>query len=330
LGEALRDKHIVISHLPKQDIVKAGKALHHAVRVICSCLDSGVPFVKIGITGNPFNLWTYYNQEGDQDGRWSHLVLLAVYHDAVKLLVALTLRSVVKHLMKLVDALSIKVVVALGRYAEKRARATLEGHNVRVAYLLHPSPRNDMPSSDWVDVAQASLQNVFPQIRVQGRHGPSGRIEQEQQAAPSTPVRRRHSMELPLQQQQLTPERLVRRSRSPRRSVRVEISDLRLGRGPSSLSTVLVVSGKVVRSHAFGRGGGSLRLRDTLTMHDIDMKFVGAASDQYRRDVVGCWVCVRSFKVLRIKDEVCKSYAPPGASHELVVTDSCADVNYLR
>jgi hypothetical protein len=53
-----------------------------------------------------------------------------------------------KHLMKLVDALSIKVVVALGRYAEKRARATLEGRNVWVAYLLHPSPRNDMPGSD--------------------------------------------------------------------------------------------------------------------------------------------------------------------------------------
>jgi len=235
-----------------------------------------------------------------------------------------------KHLMKLVDALSINVVVALGRYVEKRARAAVEGRNVRVAYLLHPSPRNDMPGSDWVDVAQASSQNVFPQIRVQGRHGPNGRIEQEQQAAPSTPVRRRHSMELPLQQQQVTPERLVRRSRSPRRSVRMEISDLRLGRGPSSLSTVLVVSGKVVRSHAFCQGGGSLRLRDPLTMHDIDMKFVGAASNQYCGDVVGCWVCVRSFKVLRIKDEVCKSYAPPGTSPDLVVTDSCADVKYLR
>jgi hypothetical protein len=81
LGEALRDEHTVISHLPKQDIVKAGKSLHHTIRVICSYLGSGVTFVKIGITGNPFNRWTYYNREGDQDGRWSHLVLLAVYHD---------------------------------------------------------------------------------------------------------------------------------------------------------------------------------------------------------------------------------------------------------
>jgi hypothetical protein len=110
---------------------------------------------------------------------------------------------------------------------------------------LHPSPRNDMFGSQWVDVAQASLQHVFPQSCVQGRRSPNSRIEQEQQAAPSTPVRRRHSMELPLQQQQLTPERLVRRSRSPLRSVRVEISDLRLGSDPSSLSTVLVVGFRV-------------------------------------------------------------------------------------
>jgi hypothetical protein len=80
-GEALRDEHIVISHLPKQDIVKAGKALHRAIRVIRFYLDSGAPFVKIGITGNPFNRWTYYSREGEQDGKWSHLVLLAVYHD---------------------------------------------------------------------------------------------------------------------------------------------------------------------------------------------------------------------------------------------------------
>lgn len=65
LGEALRDEHIVISHLPKQDIVKAGKALHHAIRVIHSYLGSGVPFVKIGITGNPFNRWTYYNRQDE-------------------------------------------------------------------------------------------------------------------------------------------------------------------------------------------------------------------------------------------------------------------------
>eukprot|EP00973_Karenia_brevis_P047836 6639844-Karenia_brevis.AAC.1 len=51
-------------------------------------------------------------------------------------------------------------------------------------------------------------------------------------------------------------------------------------------------------------------------MHDIAMKFVGAASDKYRGDVVGCWVCVRSSKVLRIKDDYCLSAGEICGNHE--------------
>lgn len=48
-------------------------------------------------------------------------------------------------------------VVGVGRFAEASARRALEGHEVRVAGILHPSPASPVANRDWQGQARAQL-----------------------------------------------------------------------------------------------------------------------------------------------------------------------------
>ncbi|XP_061419353.1 single-strand selective monofunctional uracil DNA glycosylase isoform X1 [Lethenteron reissneri] len=64
-----------------------------------------------------------------------------------------------------VRALGVRVVVGLGRYAERRARDALEAGGmgpaeVRVAFLMHPSPVNPRANRGWDAVARRTMQEI--------------------------------------------------------------------------------------------------------------------------------------------------------------------------
>ncbi len=63
-----------------------------------------------------------------------------------------------RHLQAVVAALSPKLVIALGVFAERQARAALSGTDVKVARILHPSPANPLANRDWLGIVSAELQ----------------------------------------------------------------------------------------------------------------------------------------------------------------------------
>ncbi|MBN2495032.1 MAG: single-stranded DNA-binding protein [Deltaproteobacteria bacterium] len=60
-------------------------------------------------------------------------------------------------LQQAVDALRPRVVVGIGRFAEKRAAFALAGHTVRVGGMLHPSPANPRANQSWARQAERQL-----------------------------------------------------------------------------------------------------------------------------------------------------------------------------
>ena len=48
-------------------------------------------------------------------------------------------------------------VIGVGRFAEASARRALEGFDVRVAGILHPSPASPAANRDWQGQARAQL-----------------------------------------------------------------------------------------------------------------------------------------------------------------------------
>lgn len=56
-----------------------------------------------------------------------------------------------------VEALSARVVVGVGAFAEARARAALEGTGIRVGRILHPSPASPLANRGWAARAEAEL-----------------------------------------------------------------------------------------------------------------------------------------------------------------------------
>lgn len=65
------------------------------------------------------------------------------------------------NLVKVVNLLQIETLIAVGRFAEKRALDAFKGHditNIRVVCLLHPSPI--IPKNqDWPIKAQKQLED---------------------------------------------------------------------------------------------------------------------------------------------------------------------------
>ncbi len=66
-------------------------------------------------------------------------------------------RACDKALRRLVDYYKPKWVIGVGAFAEKKAREALEGKNVRIASLLHPSPANPAANRGWREAAEAAL-----------------------------------------------------------------------------------------------------------------------------------------------------------------------------
>ena len=65
-----------------------------------------------------------------------------------------------RHLKTVVEALTPKLVVAVGVFAERQARAALSGTNIRVARILHPSPANPPANRNWLGIVTAELQAI--------------------------------------------------------------------------------------------------------------------------------------------------------------------------
>ena len=61
------------------------------------------------------------------------------------------------HLRAVVDALEPRWVIGVGRFAEARARAALEGVDVEVGTILHPSPASPAANKDWIGKVRAQL-----------------------------------------------------------------------------------------------------------------------------------------------------------------------------
>jgi single-strand selective monofunctional uracil DNA glycosylase len=60
-------------------------------------------------------------------------------------------------LVRLVDALSPRLVVGVGKFAEGRARESLAPRGVPVGCILHPSPASPLANRGWAEVAERQL-----------------------------------------------------------------------------------------------------------------------------------------------------------------------------
>ncbi len=63
-----------------------------------------------------------------------------------------------RHLRRLVEVLAPEWVVGIGGFAERRARETLAGSDVRIASVLHPSPANPRANRGWAPEVHKQLQ----------------------------------------------------------------------------------------------------------------------------------------------------------------------------
>ena len=60
-------------------------------------------------------------------------------------------------LRKMVECLEPRMVIGIGAYAMKRARGVVEGMDVEVGSILHPSPASPMANRGWAPQAEAGL-----------------------------------------------------------------------------------------------------------------------------------------------------------------------------
>jgi single-strand selective monofunctional uracil DNA glycosylase len=62
-----------------------------------------------------------------------------------------------RHLQRVVETLSPRWVVGVGRFAQTRAAAALAGSSVTVGHVLHPSPASPKANADWAGAATREL-----------------------------------------------------------------------------------------------------------------------------------------------------------------------------
>lgn len=60
-------------------------------------------------------------------------------------------------LKETVEVLSPRLVVGVGRFAEGRARAALDGADLEIGCMLHPSPASPKANRGWAEAAEADL-----------------------------------------------------------------------------------------------------------------------------------------------------------------------------
>jgi len=69
-----------------------------------------------------------------------------------------------RHLRSLVDALSPKFVIGVGKFAEARAREALASYSLTVASIPHPSPASPVANRGWAQQAEAALRALGLQL----------------------------------------------------------------------------------------------------------------------------------------------------------------------
>lgn len=63
-------------------------------------------------------------------------------------------------LLRTVEIMQPGLVVGVGAFAEKRARISLEGMDVRIGRILHPSPASPAANRGWADQASKQLREL--------------------------------------------------------------------------------------------------------------------------------------------------------------------------
>jgi single-strand selective monofunctional uracil DNA glycosylase len=64
------------------------------------------------------------------------------------------------HLRELVDALRPEWVIGVGAFAEGRAKVALQGHDVKIGRILHPSPASPAANRGWGEQATKQLKTL--------------------------------------------------------------------------------------------------------------------------------------------------------------------------
>lgn len=65
-----------------------------------------------------------------------------------------------QHLRALVDALQADWVIGVGAFAEARAKKALQGYDVQIGRILHPSPASPAANRGWAEQAEQQLLNL--------------------------------------------------------------------------------------------------------------------------------------------------------------------------
>lgn len=65
-----------------------------------------------------------------------------------------------KHLLRVFAALQPKWAIAIGDFAEKRARKALAGQSIKIGKILHPSPASPEANRGWAEKATAQLRGL--------------------------------------------------------------------------------------------------------------------------------------------------------------------------
>ena len=67
-----------------------------------------------------------------------------------------------EHLIQVVKIMEIKKVIAVGKYAEKRAKNALSSLNVEITSCWHPSPASPLANRNKGEDWKENVRNVLP------------------------------------------------------------------------------------------------------------------------------------------------------------------------
>ncbi len=132
-------------------------AIEHPKRLV-----EGFACTRSEVSGR--RLWGLFKERFGEAGRFFHHHFVANYCPLVfmetsgrnltpdKLKVGerqLLFAACDRHLQKIVQTLGPDRLIGVGRFAEQRARKALQGVNIRIGHILHPSPASPAANRDW-------------------------------------------------------------------------------------------------------------------------------------------------------------------------------------
>lgn len=69
-------------------------------------------------------------------------------------------------LREVVGVLEPRIVIGIGGFAERRARAALAGHDVAFGTILHPSPASPLANRNWAGTVERQLESLGVSLEV--------------------------------------------------------------------------------------------------------------------------------------------------------------------